>query len=187
MDTRFKKGHSTWNKGLKGYNAGERNPKWKGGKLSFSCKVCSIEFSVDRDRADAKTCSMACNKVYRKTEEFRENQSVAQRSRPGYSRSLDWKIIIRTCSRYAQWRTKVFERDNYTCKECNSRGGKLNADHIIPFSIIVRQFNLKSVEGALWCDELWNVDNGRTLCLSCHTNTATFGAKALKASTTKSI
>lgn len=29
---------------------------------------------------------------------------------------------------------QVFERDNYTCQYCGEIGGKLEADHIIPFS-----------------------------------------------------
>jgi len=36
-----------------------------------------------------------------------------------------------------QWyalRKQVFERDNYTCVYCGKRGGKLEADHKIPFS-----------------------------------------------------
>src|SRR3990167_4878670 len=35
---------------------------------------------------------------------------------------------------YKAWRITVFERDNYTCVFCGERGGKLNADHIKPFS-----------------------------------------------------
>ncbi len=167
---------------------GERNNKWKGGKTCLICRVCSKTYEVDPYRAkNSKTCSSACNRKYRTSAEFRENQSVSLRTRPGYSRSLDWKVIVRTCSKYAQWRTKVFERDDYTCLECGQRGGKLNADHIKPFSTIAKEYNLQSVEDALWCDALWDVENGRTLCLSCHLNTATFGARALRASTTKSI
>ena len=31
-------------------------------------------------------------------------------------------------------RIKIFERDNYTCQYCGSRGGKLECDHIHPIS-----------------------------------------------------
>jgi hypothetical protein len=31
-------------------------------------------------------------------------------------------------------RTRVFERDDYTCRYCGARGGKLECDHIIPVS-----------------------------------------------------
>lgn len=34
--THFKKGHTPWNKGLWGYNAGAKNPNWKGGVHSVN-------------------------------------------------------------------------------------------------------------------------------------------------------
>jgi 5-methylcytosine-specific restriction endonuclease McrA len=55
---------------------------------------------------------------------------------------------------YKSWRSKVFDRDNYTCQVCEQYGGTLHADHINK-----------------WSDneELrYNVDNGRTLCVPCH-------------------
>jgi nitrate/TMAO reductase-like tetraheme cytochrome c subunit len=52
-----------------------------------------------------------------------------------------------------QWRVKVFERDNYTCRECGKRG-QLQAHH------------KKS-----WAENValrFNVRNGITLCVDCH-------------------
>jgi hypothetical protein len=51
------------------------------------------------------------------------------------------KNKIRMLPEYAIWRTKVYERDNYTCCNCGKRGSKgnkiiLNCDHIIPLSQI---------------------------------------------------
>ena len=31
-------------------------------------------------------------------------------------------------------RAKVFKRDNFTCQYCGKIGGKLEADHVVPFS-----------------------------------------------------
>lgn len=55
---------------------------------------------------------------------------------------------------YVAWRGMVFERDNFTCRRCDS-GGLLNAHHINNYSSNV---NLRLV-----------VDNGITLCKPCHT------------------
>ena len=57
------------------------------------------------------------------------------------------------------WRKKVFERDNYTCTQCG-KGGKLQAHHI-----------------KRWADypELrFDVSNGQTLCVGCHSKTEGF-------------
>ena len=67
--------------------------------------------------------------------------------------------LIRTTLRYKIWRENVFKRDNYTCQWCGARSGNgkrvyLNADHIQLFSI---HTNLR-----------FDVNNGRTLCKSCH-------------------
>jgi hypothetical protein len=35
--------------------------------------------------------------------------------------------------------------------------------------------NIKTLEDALDCEELWSVDNGTTLCRVCHKQTASYG------------
>ncbi len=35
---------------------------------------------------------------------------------------------------YYELRKHIFIRDNYTCKYCGQRGGRLELDHIIPLS-----------------------------------------------------
>ncbi len=75
---------------------------------------------------------------------------------------------IRKCVEYYKWRSDVFERDHYTCQECQEVGGYLHADHIKQFSFILKEHNIKSMEDALKCKELWDRDNGRTLCKECH-------------------
>lgn len=82
--------------------------------------------------------------------------------------------LIRTCYKYRQWRSDVYTRDNFICVTCNKRGYKLNADHIKSFSEIIREFDIKSLDEALDCEELWNINNGRTLCLDCHKKTDTY-------------
>lgn len=56
---------------------------------------------------------------------------------------------------YEEWRNKVYKRDNFTCRCCgSSKSGTLNAHHL---------------DGYHWCkDKRIDVDNGVTLCESCH-------------------
>lgn len=84
---------------------------------------------------------------------------------------------IRGISEYTQWRNSVFERDDFTCQHCNQRGGELQADHEYPLSEIISDENISSLKQARCCDILWDVSNGRTLCVDCHRKTDTFGGK----------
>lgn len=87
-------------------------------------------------------------------------------------------LRIRTCFKYRQWRSDVFTRDNFTCQFCGQRGGELNADHIQSFSSVIKDNKIKTLEDALLCEELWNINNGRTLCHKCHKTTDNYGRKA---------
>ena len=84
---------------------------------------------------------------------------------------------IRQTTQYKEWRTAVFERDNYTCQTCGLTGTKLNADHIKTFASILEKHSIDSVQKALICAELWNIVNGRTLCVECHQKTDTWGGR----------
>lgn len=87
------------------------------------------------------------------------------------------KMMIRTCPEYKRWRSEVFLRDNYKCTICE-KGGGIEADHIIPFSAIFNYNKIQSVDEAYACDFLWDIKNGRTLCVPCHKFTDTYGVKA---------
>lgn len=83
--------------------------------------------------------------------------------------------LIRGTSPYKNWRTAIYKRDDYTCQQCGVRGGKLNADHKTPFSVLLRRHKIKTIMEAAACSELWNLDNGKTLCVPCHLKTPTHG------------
>jgi len=76
--------------------------------------------------------------------------------------------VTRTCFKYRQWRSDVFTRDDFTCQECGVRGAYLEAHHIKTFSKIIKDNKIKTIEQALCCEELWNINNGTTLCKDCH-------------------
>lgn len=64
---------------------------------------------------------------------------------------------FRSDTRYAEWRTMVYGRDNFTCRMCGKRGVYFHAHHIFP----CRDF----------ADLKYEVDNGITLCVPCHKKT----------------
>ena len=76
---------------------------------------------------------------------------------------------IRHCAKYKEWRISIMIRDNYTCKICGKRGGWLEVDHFpITFAQIFHKHHFKCLNDAINCVELWNLNNGRTLCRKCH-------------------
>ena len=78
---------------------------------------------------------------------------------------------IRTSFEYRQWRSDVFKRDGYTCQRCGRHGGNMEAHHIKLFSIILDEYNITTVEEAINNVELWDINNGTTLCVDCHNQT----------------
>jgi len=48
------------------------------------------------------------------------------------------------------------------------KSGKLNAHHIKQFHNIIEENKIKTREEANNCEELWNINNGITLCKECH-------------------
>ena len=99
--------------------------------------------------------------------------------KPPYERKTLFSMQIRTCKQYSEWRTAVYKRDNFTCTICNmKKPGKLNADHITPLAFLIQENSLFTLEAAKKCNELWDLKNGRTLCIDCHKETPTYGIRA---------
>ena len=78
---------------------------------------------------------------------------------------------------YAVQGDKVHKKYNYTCQICGKRGGKLQADHNEPYLLLFKKHNIDTYEKAIACIELWNVNNGKTLCVKCHRESDTYGSK----------
>jgi len=73
-------------------------------------------------------------------------EGITQLAKAGAIRQLyekpewGWEIIGFVSPRRLAWsewaslRARVFERDDYTCMYCSTRGGRLECDHMIPIS-----------------------------------------------------
>lgn len=119
----------------------------RGNDVTLVCKECKGHFTVFewRARQNPQFCSHQCASQYKDFGKTTEDKR------------------IRVSVVYKAWRTLVFERDDYTCKDCGVRGGKLHADHIKPF--------------AFYPELRFEVTNGRTLCIPCHQKTPTYGGR----------
>ena len=140
----------------------QNNPNWKGGKPRC---LCGKEIGWT-----SKRCS-SCWKSY--------NVGKNHFAWDGGKTPLNFQI--RNSQKYRQWRADVFTRDNFVCVWCGySRGGILEADHILPLSLLIREHEIRTFEQSLLCEPIWNINNGRTLCRDCHKKTNTYGNKKYK-------
>ena len=87
--------------------------------------------------------------------------------------------MCRQISEYKRWRSDVFERDSWTCQTCGERG-YVTAHHINGFSKIIKENDIHDINEARGCEELWNINNGVTLCEECHSMTDNYGGRAKK-------
>jgi len=108
------------------------------------------------------------NKGVKKSKEW-----IIQRKERIGDKSPNWKggstssaNLIRHSVEYKLWRESVFKRDKFKCIFCGCNSNRLQADHIKPFS--------------LYPELRFAIDNGRTLCESCHKNTDTWGGRAVR-------
>lgn len=143
---------------------------------SCSGKVNISKYTIT-DEHKEKIRKIALEKNYGKWMKGKTgNKGSFTSERTSGENSFNWKggitplnNKIRRHKNSIVWRNKIFERDNYTCVICNSRGNKLNADHYPKmFQHIISDNNIKCLNDALLCSQLWDINNGRTLCVNCH-------------------
>ena len=142
------------------------NKQWASRR--YCSKYCSNKINRDKriytDKDREKISAIAKQRGYGKWSKGRHlSDDHKKKLRDAFlgARSVHWKggitplnQRIRHSFEYKLWRKAVFERDKYYCVFCGHKGGKLEADHVKPFS--------------LYPELRFAIDNGRTLCKKCH-------------------
>jgi 5-methylcytosine-specific restriction endonuclease McrA len=126
--------------------------------------------------------SKICRECYKKNQSLLTKGAGNNSWRGGIT---DLNLRIRDLAECKEWKRQVFQRDNYTCTECNIKYTKetpvyLEAHHEKAFSLIVQDF-LKEynqfspiddketlIRLAITYKPFWNIENGKTLCENCH-------------------
>jgi hypothetical protein len=85
--------------------------------------------------------------------------------------------FIRSSYKYRQWRSDVFTRDDFTCCKCSKRGCEIHPHHIKQLALILIENNIITIDMAIECEELWNINNGQTLCINCHKLTDSYAKR----------
>ena len=148
------------------------------------CPKCGIKFSVKPSLDRVVHCSRGCANSGRVSPNL--GRKFGPSPKRGIPVSEETKAKLRiSCSRvfgpahhnwrgghrslrkqamaryeYRTWRETVFRRDDFMCRGCGVRGGSLHAHHIKSWALFP---NLR-----------FAIDNGMTLCVSCHGETESF-------------
>jgi len=136
------------------YHAGSRHD------IKCKCIVCGKEFTINKSQQEegrGRYCSHKCADM--------ANRGENHHAWKGGVSPVTEKI--RKSDKYINWRDSIFARDEYKCRICGSNHN-INAHHIIKFSSILEENNIKSYDDALLCEKLWDISNGITYCEKCH-------------------
>ena len=144
----------------------ENNSNWSGGNIKVKCNFCNKYFFVIPCRKKSvKYCSRKCMGMMQSLK-FKD-----KKNHPNWKGGITPLYqAIRNHDLYIEWRKEIFNRDNYTCIICNKTGVELNSHHIVKFSKIINDYNITTVNDAINNKELFNLDNGITLCVDCHSD-----------------
>ena len=125
------------------------------------------------------------NKGIPSSETAKRNQSIALTGKPktmehrknmSGARNHNWKggvsqldKAIRELPEMYIWKYNVMKRDNFRDCFTGIRGNhNLEVHHIKPLAIIIQEYNIKTIEDALNCKELWDTNNGVTMFKESH-------------------
>ena len=182
-------GHKGWSKGL----TKKTNESVRKISESRKGKHCSNETKLKMSKAqkghkhseetkrkigEANSISLKGNHRSEETKRKISRAKKGEKSHLWRGGITPLNLLIRSGFKYRQWRSDIFTRDNFTCQECGEAGVILNAHHIKSFTSILQKYEITTLEEALNCEELWNINNGITLCKECHKKTDNFKTKA---------
>jgi hypothetical protein len=157
-------------------------------RVKKTCETCGDEFEVLKHRGRlSRFCCRKCMAIWKEsntvfpvlTPQQKRKQVDARLANGNYAKenNPNWKggitpvnAQIRSCDKYKEWVQAVYRRDVWKCRTCGAAGrkAKLEAHHKKSFATIRDEHGVTSLEQALLCEELWDVDNGETLCIECH-------------------
>lgn len=124
--------------------------KHKATYTEHQCQYCSETFKSNNQQNANLFCSREC---YHKSGYHTEQTSG--------DKHWQWNGGItleeRNTPAYALFRLSILERDEFTCQNCEQRGGKLQAHHIKGWK--------------LYPELRWEESNLITLCIDCHRET----------------
>jgi len=156
-----------------------RISKSKIGKLKLSPKICpSCKKYFQPTKSIIIYCSRSCGRKgkppWNKNTKglTKPNSTSFKKGQFSKDKHPKWRggitteeSLVRSSVEYKKWRLSVLSRDNYICQICKTKvgGKKAHVDHI-------KNFND-------YPELRLDINNGRTLCASCHHKTPDYAGK----------
>lgn len=157
---------------------GENLKIWK---AKVRCKICGDILEIRRSSLQTGK-TLQCNSCSRKGENhpsFKDKDSfgkaISKTMREHPENHPNWgggiteiSKKIRRTREYTQWVKSIYERDNFTCQFTGMKDVRLAAHHKKPLKTIIEEHNIKTLDDALNCPEIWDISNGITMSAAYH-------------------
>lgn len=75
---------------------------------------------------------------------------------------------IRGRLEYKRWCKALLEKNNYTDFFTGARGGLLSCHHLISVSLLIRLYKVETIDQALACPYIWDLQNGIVMLKTAH-------------------
>jgi len=124
---------------------------------------------IPKSKASNKKRSISHKKFWKENPELLKERGIKIRGENHYrwkGGSSKLNKSIRTMTENRKWMDAVKKRDK-KCRLCGSIKN-LESDHIIPLALILETYKITSRDEARDCKQLWDLENGMTLCRKCH-------------------
>jgi 5-methylcytosine-specific restriction endonuclease McrA len=156
VNSGFQKGHKPYFRPPKGNNWGK---KFKKGHPSYLTEESKKKIGIaSKNRKRKPHTEETKEKIRQKQIEYRNR--IGRKSFKKDRRTAYWE--------YRLWRSKIFERDNWTCQTCGARSK-------VGERVCLQAHHIKS--WAKYPELRYELDNGVTLCEDCHKLTDNYGNK----------
>ena len=127
--------------------------------VNKECLLCGKSYYIKQSRINKSNfCSSRCNAKYNHQGKQPKNSvNWKKENHPNWKGGINYKNEkIRHSLKYIIWRNEVYKRDNWTCRICKKKCKERD--------IVAHHLQLFSEFPELRFD----IDNGITLCRSCH-------------------